>query len=108
MFPSKDVKCHHTGFTKRCHDMVVKHRCPKWVRISGNDPQTGEPAERYDCADAWLPFLLVENSKMQHETKATIQALRNDVAATNGHTAPPVDVTPALPNGHASRRIAQG
>jgi hypothetical protein len=73
MLPDKKVKCPYTGFTKTCFDGVTKHSCPKWIHISGTDPNNGQPVDRYACSDSWLPILLIENSQQQRHTGATVE-----------------------------------
>jgi hypothetical protein len=77
--PNKEVMCHHTAFQKRCRDMVVECNCRKWVNIQGVHPQTGEAVNRWDCADHWIPVLMIENSKMQRETGAAVESFRNEM-----------------------------
>ena len=39
----------------------------------------------HDCAMAWLPVLMIENSKVNRETGAAVESLRNEnvtIAAT--------------------------
>ncbi len=80
MLPGKDVGCPYTGFKMKCFVGVTKHRCPKWTRVQGRHPQTGEMIDRYDCSDAILPLLLIENSKLLNEKGAAVESLRNVVA----------------------------
>lgn len=79
MFPDKKIKCPYTGFTKTCFEGVTEHNCPKWVHTMGNHPQTGVPMDRYDCSDAIVPLLLIENSRMQYQTAAAIESFRDNV-----------------------------
>lgn len=60
------------------------HACRFWVYIHGKDPQTGADIKNGDCAFAWTPVLLIENSKMQRETGAAVESFRNEmVKASN-------------------------
>lgn len=59
------------------------HACRFWVRIIGKDPQTGTDVNRGDCAHAWMPMLLIENSKKQHETGAAVESFRNEMVKAN-------------------------
>ena len=79
MLPDKKIKCHDAGFTKSCFDGVTKHRCPKWTRIIGADPNTGQPVDKHACADSILPMLLIENSQQQRQTGAAVESLRNQL-----------------------------
>lgn len=84
MLPDKKIKCPYTGFTKTCFDGVTKHNCPKWIRVTGTHPNTGHPVDSYDCSDAWVPALLIENSQQQRQTAAAVESLRNVVGLING------------------------
>jgi hypothetical protein len=79
MLPDKETKCHHTGFQSSCRDMVVNCSCRKWRQIQGKNPNTGEDVNGWDCVDAWLPLLMIENSQMQRQTGAAVESLRNEM-----------------------------
>jgi hypothetical protein len=50
----------------------VCHTCPLWIQVRGSHPQSGEALDRWDCAMAWMPMLLIENSQMQRCTAASV------------------------------------
>lgn len=52
--------------------------CRFWVVVQGLHPQTGEQLNTGDCAMAWTPVLLIENSKVNRETGAAVESLRNE------------------------------
>ena len=52
--------------------------CRFWVHILGRNPQTGETLNSGDCAISWMPVLLIENSKVNRETGAAVESLRNE------------------------------
>jgi hypothetical protein len=81
--PDDKVMCHHTGFEKSCRDMVINGRCRKWVQIQGANPNTGELVNKWDCADAWLPLLLIENAQQTRQAGAAIESFRNETVAAN-------------------------
>ena len=83
MLPDDKVMCHETGFERSCRDMVINGRCRKWVQIQGTNPNTGEPMNRWDCVDAWLPLLLIENSQQQRQTAAAVESFRNETVKAN-------------------------
>lgn len=91
MLPDKKVMCPYTAFAKSCWEGVAEHTCPKWVRITGVDPQTGHPIDKYGCNDSFMPMLLIENSQMQRQTGAAVESLRNVVAGINGYSPPEID-----------------
>lgn len=59
------------------------HRCVWNIKMSGTDPSTGTAVDRDGCAMAWLPMLLVENSKQQRGTAAAIESFRNEMVDGN-------------------------
>lgn len=61
----------------------LEHECSKWINVVGNNPQTGESINHWDCADAWTPLLLIENSKVQRETGAAVESFRNEMVKSN-------------------------
>lgn len=62
------------------------HSCRFWIHVMGKDPQSGINKDLWDCAFAWMPVLLIENSNQQRETGAEINKLRNEIV-------PPVNMT---------------
>jgi len=77
--------------------------CRFWVHLYGQDPQTGDKRDVWDCAFAWTPVLLTENSARQREAAREIEKLRNEivphsqamtgfVAQMIGMMSPPIDV----------------
>lgn len=56
--------------------------CRFWVHVHGKNPQTGEDIRNGDCAIAWTPMLLIENSKVNRETGAAVESLRNENVTT--------------------------
>lgn len=57
--------------------------CRFWVTVQGKNPQTGEAVNSGDCAHAWTPVLLIENSKAQRETGAAVESFRNEMVTAN-------------------------
>jgi hypothetical protein len=56
---------------------TVCHKCPWWTRLIGKNPQSEEMIDDWRCAIAMIPMLLVENSQMQRQTKASVETFRN-------------------------------
>jgi len=83
MLPDEKVMCHHTGFERSCFEVVTKCKCRKWVQIIGQNPQTGEPVSRWDCTDALMPMLMIENSQQQRQTAAAVESFRNEMVEAN-------------------------
>ena len=59
--------------------------CRFWVTVHGVHPQTGETVNNGDCAMAWMPVLLIENSKVNRETGAAVESLRNENVTIGQH-----------------------
>ncbi len=57
-------------------------QCRFWIHVIGRDPQTGQDIDNRDCAMAWVPVLLIENSKVNRETGAAVESLRNENVTT--------------------------
>ncbi len=56
--------------------------CRFWVTVQGKNPQTGQEVNNGDCAIAWMPVLLIENSKVNRETGAAVESMRNEGVTT--------------------------
>lgn len=54
------------------------HACQFWINVRGKDPETGDPINREECTITAIPLLLLENAKMQYQTGAAIESLRNE------------------------------
>jgi hypothetical protein len=57
--------------------------CRFWVTVQGMNPQTGETMNHKDCAMAWMPVLMIENSKVNRETGAAVESFRNEMVKNN-------------------------
>lgn len=57
--------------------------CRFWVTVQGLHPQTGETISNGDCAIAWTPILMIENSKVNRETGAAVESFRNEMVKAN-------------------------
>jgi len=58
------------------------HACRFWVYVQGKNPQGGD-IKQGDCAFAWTPVLLIENSQMQRQTGAAVESFRNEMVKAN-------------------------
>lgn len=77
--PKDNITCPATGHTQKCKDLF--QNCPKWIMVQGKHPQTGESVNAWDCADVWIPILMIENSQQQRQTAAAVESLRNLIHA---------------------------
>jgi len=59
------------------------HRCAWSIELDGTNPSTGKSVKERGCAMAWMPILLIENSKQQRSTAAAVESFRNEVVAGN-------------------------
>ena len=62
------------------HDCAA---CRLWIRLRGQNPQSGQEVDQEDCALAWLPLLLVENSQRQWQTGQAVESFRNEMVSQN-------------------------
>lgn len=86
MLPDKNIKCPATGFAKSCREIVADCDCPKFVKISGVNPNDGQPVDKFGCVDSFLPMLLIENSQQQRQTGAAVESFRNEMVKANQNT----------------------
>jgi len=68
---------------------LVKGPCKKleclwFIKLQGKNPNTGAEVDEYNCAVAWLPFLLVENAQQSRQTGAAVESFRNEMTKQNG------------------------
>lgn len=54
-------------------------RCNWLVKIRGRNPQSQEEYDEWRCAIAWIPILLVENSKESRGVNAAVVSLRDEM-----------------------------
>tara|TARA_Y100000114_G_scaffold74195_1_gene68021 strand:+ start:930 stop:1385 length:456 start_codon:yes stop_codon:yes gene_type:complete len=64
---------------KKC----IKHKCVWYNMLQGNHPQTGAAVQEWGCSIAWIPLLLVENSKHMMGTQAATESFRNEMVKSN-------------------------
>jgi len=85
---AKDVKiiCPLMGGKPCIEDGAIENgelvACRFWVHVRGVDKNTGQEVDNGDCAMAWTPVLLIENSGVNRETGAAIESLRNENVTT--------------------------
>ena len=60
--------------------------CKFWVKVQGKHPQTGVVMDHGDCAFAWTPVLMIENTKVNRETGAAVESFRNNTMDVNAQT----------------------
>jgi hypothetical protein len=57
--------------------------CAWFTRVQGTDMNTGNQVDEYQCAIAWMPMLLIENSGQQRQTGAAVESFRNEMVKSN-------------------------
>jgi len=57
--------------------------CAWYTRVQGYDVNTGNQVDSYECAIAWMPMLLIENSGQQRQTGAAVESFRNEMVKAN-------------------------
>jgi len=57
--------------------------CAWFTRVQGYDTNTGNQVDEYQCALAWMPMLLIENSGQQRQTGAAVESFRNEMVKSN-------------------------
>lgn len=58
-------------------------KCAWFTRVQGYDSNTGKEVDEYQCAIAWMPMLLIENSGQQRQTGAAVESFRNAMVKAN-------------------------
>lgn len=72
------ANCPLDGF-KPCRQLD----CAWFMKVRGNNPNTGEEIDDYGCSVAWLPVLMIENSQQQRHTGAAVESFRNEMVKAN-------------------------
>jgi hypothetical protein len=60
-----------------------EHECRFWTQIMGTHPQTGVELNEWNCAIAFLPYLLIQNSLHERQTGAAVESFRNEMVKQN-------------------------
>ena len=51
--------------------------------LQGKNPQTGLDVQEWGCSIAWIPLLLVENSRQTMQVQAATESFRNEMVDSN-------------------------
>lgn len=57
--------------------------CAWFLKLTGSNPNTGEPLDEWGCSIAWMPIIMLENSQMQRQTGAAVESFRNEMVKAN-------------------------
>ena len=61
-------------------------RCAWFIKMAGQNPQTGENIDEQGCSMHWLPVLLVENARTSRGTAAAVESFRNEMVNANNQS----------------------
>lgn len=56
-----------------------ENECRWYIQVIGNQPNTGEQINKWDCAIAFLPMLTIQNSMFQRQTGASVDKVATEV-----------------------------
>lgn len=70
--------CVESGAIRERNGKPVLVQCRFWITVQGKNPNNGAEVSTEDCSFAWLPVLMIENSKVNRETGAAVDSLRNE------------------------------
>ena len=79
-----------------------KEKCRWWKHIAGENPNTGEQINAGDCAIAFLPFLLIENTQQARQAGASSDKVANEVNAFHRSMVDLNDLATAIRDGRAN------
>lgn len=57
-----------------------KFLCNKWVKLTGTDPQSGQPIDTWCCAEWAKVRIMLENAQMVRQNIASTDKVANQVA----------------------------
>ena len=61
----------------------IENKCAWFIKVMGNDTNTGKDVEEWGCAISWMPVLMIENSGQQRQTGAAVESFRNEMVKSN-------------------------
>ena len=59
----------------------IELKCAWFTKLTGSNPQTGQPIDEWGCAIAWTPILLIENTQAASHTGEAVESLRNKLVS---------------------------
>ena len=68
-------------FGSKCEEVKDNqvHRCRFYIQIRGKDPQSEEMVDKWDCAFALLPIIMIENAQTNRGQTQALESFRNEV-----------------------------
>ena len=73
-----DEKC--PKYQKLCSKVCPT--CKMFVQVRGDNPQTGDPVDIWDCVFPMMAMLMLENTQQQRQTGAAVESMRNELVKT--------------------------
>lgn len=64
---------------KKC----VGHKCAWYTQVRGQNPNTGQEIDEWQCAVSWMPMMAVEIAQKSNQTGAAVESFRNEVVDAN-------------------------
>ena len=64
-------------------DPCKELECGWFMKVVGQNPQSGKDIEEWGCAVTWMPILTIENSQQQRQTGAAVESFRNEMVKSN-------------------------
>lgn len=58
--------------------IIETNRCRLYVKLAGQNPQTGEMMDEWNCSIAWSVIMLVENANTNRGQTAALESFRNE------------------------------
>jgi hypothetical protein len=80
------------------------YRCNWYMRMQGNDPQTGEAVDKWGCSIVWGPITAIETSKTNRRAGQAVESLRDHVVSGNNQFLGLISQAKALADGNNSDR----
>ena len=57
--------------------------CAWFMEVKGTNPNTGEEANEWGCAMAFMPIMMMSNAQQSRQTGAAVESFRNEMVKSN-------------------------
>lgn len=64
---------------KKC----IGQKCAWYTQVRGQNPNTGQEIDEWQCAVSWMPMMAVEIAQKSNQTGAAVESFRNEVVDAN-------------------------
>ena len=58
---------------------LVCHTCPMWQKFRGENKSTGDAIDKWECAQAMVPALMIEVAQQARQGGAATESFRNEM-----------------------------